>query len=54
MFRSIVSRVVDAFVPDHVLCSMYLDAFHENGRVTTKSFKEAMSNAIDREEIILP
>ena len=31
MFRSLVSRVVDAFVPDNVLCSMYLDAYHENG-----------------------
>jgi hypothetical protein len=52
MFRSLISRLVpDKLLPDHVFCSMYLDARSAAGRITSKTFQEAAMTAMEMDQI---
>ena len=52
MFRSLISRLIpDKLVPDHVFCSLYLDARSSAGRITSKTFQEAAITAMEMDQI---
>ena len=52
MFRSLINRLVpDKTIPDHVFCSLYLDARSSAGRIMYKTFKEAAITVMEMDQI---
>ena len=48
MFRSLLARCVpNKLLPDHVTCSLYLDARSSAGRVTPKTFQEVAMTCLE-------